>query len=81
MVSVCFLCDVTVCVCVFQTDSDAVVLITGVLVVTTLLPMIPQPSRHLLDELFDIFGRLARWTHRSSGTRPDHIRVCIEPSE
>lgn len=62
---------------VFQTDSELVVLITGVLVVTTLLPMIPQPSRHLLDELFDVFGRLAGWTHRSSGTRPDRIWIWV----
>ncbi|XP_041956465.1 TSC complex subunit 1a [Alosa sapidissima] len=60
-----------------KTDSDTVVLITGVLVVTTLLPMIPQPSRHLLDELFDVFGRLARWTHRSSGSSPSVLSIHL----
>ncbi|XP_062398332.1 TSC complex subunit 1a [Sardina pilchardus] len=60
-----------------KTDSDTVVLITGVLVVTTLLPMIPQPSRHLLDELFDVFGRLARWTHRSSGSSPTVLSIHL----
>ncbi|XP_031426705.1 TSC complex subunit 1a [Clupea harengus] len=60
-----------------KTDSELVVLITGVLVVTTLLPMIPQPSRHLLDELFDVFGRLAGWTHRSSGTSPSVLAIHL----
>ncbi|XP_063051800.1 TSC complex subunit 1a [Engraulis encrasicolus] len=63
-----------------KTDSDVVVLITGVLVVTTLLPMIPQPSRHLLDELFDIFGRLAGWTRRSSGTGLSVLSIHLHAS-
>ncbi|KAL2092005.1 hypothetical protein ACEWY4_011803 [Coilia grayii] len=63
-----------------KTDSDVVVLITGVLVVTTVLPMIPQPSRHLLDELFDIFGRLAGWTRRSSGSSLSVLSIHLHAS-
>uniref|UniRef100_A0A8C1IEB2 TSC complex subunit 1a n=1 Tax=Cyprinus carpio TaxID=7962 RepID=A0A8C1IEB2_CYPCA len=51
-----------------KTDSDVVVLITGVLVLIALLPMIPQTSKQLLCEYFDIFGRLAAWNQRHPGT-------------
>ncbi|XP_051977374.1 hamartin-like isoform X2 [Xyrauchen texanus] len=50
-----------------RTDSDIVVLVTGVLVLITLLPMIPQTNKHLLCEFFDIFGRLASWNQRHPG--------------
>lgn len=52
----------------FQADSDVVVLITGVLVLITLLPMIPQTNKQLLCEVFDIFGRLAAWNQRHPGS-------------
>ncbi|XP_067294960.1 TSC complex subunit 1a isoform X2 [Pseudorasbora parva] len=52
-----------------KTDSDVVVLITGVLVLITLLPMIPQTNKHLLCEYFDIFGRLAAWNQRHPGAQ------------
>lgn len=50
-----------------QTESDVVVLITGVLVLVILLPMIQQTSKQLLFEFFDIFGRLAAWNQRNPG--------------
>ncbi|CAL1569659.1 unnamed protein product [Knipowitschia caucasica] len=50
-----------------KTDSDVVVLITGVLVLITLLPMIPQAGRQHLWEYFDIFGRLASWNLKNPG--------------
>ncbi|KAI7812605.1 putative hamartin [Triplophysa rosa] len=50
-----------------KADSDVVVLITGVLVLITLLPMIPQTNKQLLCEFFDIFGRLAAWNQRHPG--------------
>ncbi|XP_066512402.1 hamartin-like isoform X1 [Hoplias malabaricus] len=50
-----------------KTESDIVVLITGVLVLIILLPMIPQTSKQLLFEFFDIFGRLAAWNQRNPG--------------
>lgn len=51
----------------FQTDTDVVVLITGVLVLITLLPMIPQAGKQHLWEYFDIFGRLASWNLKNPG--------------
>ncbi|XP_056113318.1 TSC complex subunit 1a isoform X1 [Rhinichthys klamathensis goyatoka] len=52
-----------------KTDSDVVILITGVLVLITLLPMIPQTNKQLLCEYFDIFGRLAAWNQRHPGAQ------------
>ena len=50
-----------------QTDTDVVVLITGVLVLITLLPMIPQAGKQHLLDFFDIFGRLASWNLKNPG--------------
>lgn len=50
-----------------QTDLDVMVLITGVLVLITLLPMIPQAGKQHLYEFFDIFGRLASWNLKNPG--------------
>ncbi|XP_060763390.1 TSC complex subunit 1a isoform X2 [Neoarius graeffei] len=53
-----------------KTESDVVVLISGVLVLVILLPMIQQTSKQLLFEFFDIFGRLAAWNQRN----PSHAQ-------
>lgn len=55
------------------------VLITGVLVLITLLPMIPQAGKQHLWEYFDIFGRLASWNLRNPGTSllPQLFYVCV----
>ncbi|XP_037340612.2 TSC complex subunit 1b isoform X1 [Pungitius pungitius] len=50
-----------------KTDTDVVVLITGVLVLIALLPMIPQAGKQHLWEYFDIFGRLASWNLKNPG--------------
>ncbi|CAL8317848.1 unnamed protein product [Lota lota] len=50
-----------------KTETDVVVLITGVLVLITLLPMIPQAGKQHLGEFFDIFGRLASWNQKNPG--------------
>lgn len=47
------------------------VLITGVLVLVTLLPMIPQAGKQHLYEFFDVFGRLAAWNLRNPGEKRD----------
>ena len=44
-----------------------VVLITGLLVLVTLLPTIPQAGKQHLYEFFDIFGRLASWNLKNPG--------------
>ncbi|XP_073322784.1 TSC complex subunit 1a isoform X2 [Pagrus major] len=55
-----------------KTDTDVVVLITGVLVLITLLPMIPQAGKQHIYDFFDVFGRLASWSYKN----PGHIPVA-----
>uniref|UniRef100_A0AAY5EFK6 TSC complex subunit 1a n=1 Tax=Electrophorus electricus TaxID=8005 RepID=A0AAY5EFK6_ELEEL len=50
-----------------KSESDVLVLITGVLVLIVLLPVIPQTGKQLPFECFDIFGRLAAWNQRNPG--------------
>uniref|UniRef100_UPI00358E340A hamartin n=1 Tax=Myxine glutinosa TaxID=7769 RepID=UPI00358E340A len=58
-----------------KTDTDVVVLTTGVLVLSTLLPMIPQSIKNCLYDIFDIFSRLASWGIKNpAGQVPD---VCL----
>lgn len=64
-----------------KTDSDVVVLTTGVLLLVTLLPMIPQCSKQHVYDFFDVFGRLASWTLRNpgktGGSRPHEDLLCF----
>ncbi|KAG8142019.1 hypothetical protein E2320_006658 [Naja naja] len=57
-----------------KTDTDVVVLTTGVLVLITLLPMIPQSGKQYLHDFFGIFGRLSSCVyalfHRLYGMYP-----------
>nr|XP_010310290.1 PREDICTED: hamartin isoform X3 [Balearica regulorum gibbericeps] len=50
-----------------KTDTDVVVLTTGVLVLITMLPMIPQSGKQYLHDFFGIFGRLSAWCLQNSG--------------
>ncbi|KAM4745026.1 LOW QUALITY PROTEIN: TSC complex subunit 1a [Anableps anableps] len=50
-----------------KTDGDVVVLITGVLVLITLLPMIPQAGKQHIYDFFDVFGRLVSWSYKNPG--------------
>ncbi|XP_023651360.2 hamartin-like isoform X1 [Paramormyrops kingsleyae] len=63
-----------------KTDTDVVVLITGVLVLIILLPMIPQPGKQQLYEFFDIFGRLAAWNLKNSGRVTEVYLVHLHAS-
>ncbi|XP_019494719.1 PREDICTED: hamartin isoform X2 [Hipposideros armiger] len=48
-------------------DTDVIVLTTGVLVLITMLPMIPQAGKQHLHDFFDIFGRLSSWCLKKPG--------------
>ncbi|XP_058231090.1 TSC complex subunit 1a isoform X2 [Hemibagrus wyckioides] len=63
-----------------KTESDVVVLITGVLVLVIMLPMIQQTSKQLLFEFFDIFGRLAAWNQRNPGHAQGAYAVHLHAS-
>ncbi|XP_038230350.1 hamartin isoform X6 [Dermochelys coriacea] len=50
-----------------KTDTDVIVLTTGVLVLITMLPMIPQSGKMYLHDFFGIFGRLSSWCLKNPG--------------
>nr|XP_012803291.1 hamartin isoform X2 [Jaculus jaculus] len=50
-----------------KVDTDVIVLTTGVLVLITMLPMIPQSGKQHLLDFFDIFGRLSSWCLKKPG--------------
>lgn len=54
-----------------QVDTDVIVLTTGVLVLITMLPMIPQAGKQHLHDFFDIFGRLSSWCLKKPGETPN----------
>ena len=56
-----------------QTDTDVVVLTTGVLVLITMLPMIPQSGKQYLHDFFGIFGRLSSWYLKNPGETLDSV--------
>lgn len=52
------------------------VLTSGVLTITTLLPLVPASIGHCLQDLFEIFSRLSYFRVRHSGTML-FIITCI----
>ncbi|NXK77356.1 TSC1 protein, partial [Amazona guildingii] len=63
-----------------QTDTDVVVLTTGVLVLITMLPMIPQSGKQYLHDFFGIFGRLSAWCLQNPGHVADIYLVHLHAS-
>ncbi|XP_067868193.1 TSC complex subunit 1b isoform X2 [Heterodontus francisci] len=63
-----------------KTDTEVVVLTTGVLVLIILLPMIPQAGKQHLLDLFEIFGRLAAWNLRKPGQVPEVYLIHLHAS-
>ncbi|KAM4696043.1 hamartin [Rhinophrynus dorsalis] len=63
-----------------KVDSDVVVLTTGVLVLITVLPMIPQSGKQYLYEFFDIFGRLSTWCLKNPGRVAEICLVHLHAS-
>ncbi|XP_077378956.1 hamartin-like isoform X2 [Festucalex cinctus] len=53
-----------------KSDCDMTVLVPGVLVMVTLLPMIPQAAKQHIYDFFDVFGRLAAWSLKNPGGVP-----------
>ncbi|XP_067826068.1 TSC complex subunit 1b isoform X2 [Heptranchias perlo] len=63
-----------------KTETDVVVLTTGVLVLIILLPMIPQAGKQYLLDFFEIFGRLAAWNLRNPGQVPEVYLIHLHAS-
>ncbi|XP_053229456.1 hamartin isoform X1 [Podarcis raffonei] len=63
-----------------KSDADVVVLITGVLVLITMLPMIPHSGKQYLHDYFGIFGRLASWNLKNPGHTAEIYLVHLHAS-
>ncbi|XP_034958098.1 hamartin [Zootoca vivipara] len=63
-----------------KSDTDVVAIITGVLVLITMLPMIPQAGKQYLRDYFGIFGRLSSWNLKNSGHITDIHRLHLHAS-
>lgn len=64
-----------------KSDSDVVVLTSGILTITTLLPLVPASIGPWLHDLFDIFTRLSSFRAHRQGNAPEvyllHLHVAV----
>lgn len=64
-----------------KTDTDIPLLMTGVMVITILLPAIPSLVGKHLPDIFDIFGHLISFNIRKPSNAPDifllHLQVAL----
>uniref|UniRef100_K1PLX0 Hamartin n=1 Tax=Magallana gigas TaxID=29159 RepID=K1PLX0_MAGGI len=64
-----------------KTDTDIPLLMTGVMVITILLPAIPSLVGKYLPDIFDIFGHLVSFNIRKPSNAPDifllHLQVAL----
>lgn len=64
-----------------KVDTDAVVLESAVLIITTMLPMVPVSIGPWLPELFEIFTRLSSYRAHGQGNAPEvyllHLHVAV----
>ncbi|XP_033099005.1 hamartin-like [Anneissia japonica] len=64
-----------------KVDTSVPVLMSGVLSITTLLPIYPSLVSPYLNDIFQIFSRLAAWNIRKPGNVPEiymlHLNVAV----
>ncbi|XP_001639307.3 hamartin [Nematostella vectensis] len=64
-----------------KSESDVLLLVNGILTITTLLPLVPASVGSWLNDLFDIFTRLAAFLTSRPGNIPDvyllHLHVSV----
>ncbi|XP_048469727.1 TSC complex subunit 1b isoform X2 [Rhincodon typus] len=63
-----------------KTETEVVVLTSGLLVLVILLPMIPQAGKQYLLDFFEIFGRLAAWSLQKPGQLPEVYLIHLHAS-
>jgi len=64
---------------ILKHDTDVVILVTGLLVLLSLLPAVPAKVSPWLNELFDIFSRISGFLHsqRSKEIFTMHLHVAL----
>ncbi|XP_076436309.1 hamartin-like [Babylonia areolata] len=64
-----------------KTEIDIPILMTGVMTLVILLPVVPVNIGHHLNEVFDIFARLASLIRKKPGSTPDifmlHLNIGV----
>ncbi|CAL8113121.1 unnamed protein product [Orchesella dallaii] len=56
-----------------KTETDVVILLTGLLAVIMMLPIIPMFVVSNVQDIFDVFGRLATWTNTTHNIPREHL--------
>ncbi|ODM96437.1 Hamartin, partial [Orchesella cincta] len=56
-----------------KTETDVVILLTGLLAMIMMLPIIPMFIVCNIQDIFDVFGRLATWTNTTHNIPREHL--------
>ena len=66
---------------VLKTDGGVVVLVNALLVLTALIPIIPNLESTILNEIFESFSRLAAWNYSNQPKQPEvyvlHLQIAL----
>ena len=66
---------------VLKTDGDVVVLVNALLVLTALIPIIPNLEAFILNDIFEGFSRLAAWNYSHQPKQPEvyvlHLQIAL----
>ena len=66
---------------VLKTDGGVVVLVNALLVLTALIPIIPNLESSILNEIFESFTRLAAWNYSNQPKQPEvyvlHLQIAL----
>ncbi|XP_021953152.1 hamartin isoform X2 [Folsomia candida] len=56
-----------------KSETDVVVLLTGVLSIIMIIPTLPTYVHPYIQDIFDVFGRLATWAQMSHNIPKEHL--------
>jgi len=66
---------------ILKTDNDVVVLVNALLVLTALIPIIPNLEAFILNDIFEAFSRLAAWNYTNQPKQPEvyvlHLQIAL----
>lgn len=66
---------------ILKTDADVVVLVNALLVLTALIPIIPNLEPSILNDIFESFSRLAAWNYSNQPKQPEvyvlHLQIAL----
>ena len=66
---------------ILKMDGDVVVLVNALLVLTALIPIIPNLEASILNDIFEGFSRLAAWNYSNQPKQPEvyvlHLQIAL----